>query len=70
MYWFGLFFSLVFSWVSYIGAGFAIIAAVAVLVFRIFLKMKFAYWRIALLFLAPVLGLSLSAVAFAFSPTF
>lgn len=70
MYWAGLFFSFLFSLVSFIGAGFAIIAAVGALVFRVFLEMKLAYWRIMLLFLAPLLGQGLSAVAFAFSPAF
>jgi len=70
IYWVGLVLSLIFSWISYIGAGFALIAATAVLVFRIFLKMEFSYWRICLLFIAPILGQGLGAVAFALGPGF
>lgn len=60
MYWAGLAFSFVFSWFSYVGAGFALIAAIATLVCKVFLKIRMTYWRVLLLLLAPVGGLTLS----------
>ncbi len=66
MYWVFLLISFLFSIVSFLGAGFALIAAAGVLVLRVFLSFRIAYWKVALLIVAPILGQSLGAAAFAY----
>lgn len=61
MYWACLGISFVFS-LSFIGAGFVMIAAAAVFVFRQFLNFKIKLWRALLLCIVPIFGQFMSVM--------
>lgn len=66
MYWACLGVSFVFSCLSFIGAGFAFIAAATVIVFRQFLEVKIKLWKVTLLAVSPFLGQGLGTMVNAF----
>ena len=70
VYWACLGISFLFSVLSFVGAGFALIAAAGVVVFRQFLDLKIKFWKAVLLVAMPFVGQGFGAMAFAFVPGF